>query len=148
MPCMPTTIPPPRPTSGPGSRGGTSRRLPGDMTEAEWQSRVTDTAQQFGWLWFHPPKNLPYVKGGRRVQPVVAGFPDLVLVHERWRRVIFAELKDRIGKPTEKQVRWLRALAACDGDDGAARVEAYLWKPQDWPEVLGILSRTAPPGAE
>lgn len=140
---MPTTLPPPRPTSGPGSRGGTSRRLPGEMTEAEWQQRITDTADTYGWLWYHPPANLPYVKGGKRVQPVRKGFPDLVLMHERWHRLIFAELKDRVGKPSDEQLRWLRALAACDGADGAARVETYLWRPADWPEVLGILSRPA-----
>lgn len=137
---MTTTLPPQRPTTGRGSRGGTSRRLPGEMTEDEWQQRITDTASTYGWRWFHAPKNLPYVKGGKRKQAVRSGFPDLVLVRDG--RLIFAELKSRVGRATPEQIAWLRDL------DDVPHVEAYLWKPQDWPEVLAILSRSASPGVE
>ena len=55
--------------------------------------------------------------------PDHAGFPDLVLVKDR--RIIFAELKSRDGKPSRDQAKWLQALAA------TGRVEVYLWRPAD-----------------
>jgi hypothetical protein len=47
--------------------------------------------------------------------------------------VVFAELKREGKKPTAEQQRWLDALAA------TGAVEAYLWRPSDWPEIELVL---------
>jgi hypothetical protein len=45
-------------------------------------------------------------------------------------RVIFAEVKIEGGRLSEEQVARLARLKACPG------VEAYTWRPRDWPDVI------------
>lgn len=130
-----TTLEPPRPATGRGSRGGQSTARPGDMTEAQFQKRITDAATLYGWRWYHAPDNVPTARGKR--QKIVRGFPDLVLV--RGERLILAEVKTRTGKISPAQHEWLADLADTP-------VESYLWRPADWAEILSILDRTPPPG--
>ena len=98
-------------------------RRGGGYTEADFQNDVLALAQLYGWLWFHDADS--------RGSP--PGFPDLVLVKSP--RVVFAELKTRRGKLRRKQQEWLAALMGCDG------VETYLWRPDDWREVVRTLGR-------
>lgn len=70
------------------------------------------------------------------------GFPDIVAVRDR--ELIFAELKKRGGRATEAQIRWLRQLAEVGHLEHAAYVEpvrAYLWTPDDWPEIEAATKR-------
>jgi VRR-NUC domain len=83
------------------------------MLEAELQAQVIELATMLGWLHYHPYDS-------RRS---VAGFPDLVLVHEQTGALIFAELKRDGQRPTPDQARWLAALSR--------RHSAYVWRPAD-----------------
>lgn len=92
----------------------------GCMTEAEFQAAVVDLARRLGWVVYHVPDS-------RRV--TARGCPDLVMIHERQRRLIFAELKSAKGRLSEEQALWLRVLKT-------AGVEAYLWRPTDLGQVI------------
>lgn len=92
------------------------------MTEAQWMTRVLDTAAWHGWRCYHPFDS-------RRSTP---GWPDLTMV--RRGRLVIAELKTASGRVTPAQREWLADLSACPG------VETYLWRPEDWPTVKKTLA--------
>lgn len=98
-------------------------------TERAWQTWVIRQAMLLRFSYYHPPDNKPDTCTGK-VQQIVAGFPDLVLVKDD--RLIFAELKREKGRLTEAQKVWLKRLEAT----GA---ECYVWRPSQWQEVLDIL---------
>jgi len=85
------------------------------MTEAQLQTAVMQLAERFGWVAYHVPDS-------RRV--TARGCPDLILINERQRRVMFAELKSATGRLTEDQKFWLRVLAS-------AGIETAVWRPAD-----------------
>lgn len=93
------------------------------MSEAAWQGRITDLCDLLGLRWHHETDS-------RRSKE---GFPDLVIVGNT---VLFAELKAEKGKTTEAQMAWMNSL-------DAAKIEAYVWRPSDWPEVYYRLHRLA-----
>jgi len=99
------------------------------ITERDWQNQVHRLAFSLGWKYYHAPDNRP-VNG--RIQKVVAGFPDLVLV--KGERLIFAELKRELGIVAEAQTEWLAALEM-------AGAECYVWRPSQMREVLETLSK-------
>jgi predicted type IV restriction endonuclease len=99
------------------------------ITERDWQNQIHRLAFSLGWKYYHAPDNRP-VHG--RIQKIVAGFPDLVLV--KGNRLIFAELKKELGVVADAQVEWLAALEAT----GA---ECYIWRPSQVREVQEILSK-------
>jgi hypothetical protein len=84
------------------------------MTEETLQDAVLELSQRLGWLAYH-------THNSRRSQP---GFPDLVLVHGRSRRLLFVELKSTTGRLSPTQRTWLDALAA-------AGVSTHVWRPGD-----------------
>jgi hypothetical protein len=92
------------------------------ISEKDFRQQVVDLAHLLGYMvyftWgsFHSPK----------------GFPDLVLVHPKYKRVIFAELKTETGKLTECQEQWLTALEACGQ-------EVYVWRPRDLDGIVSLL---------
>lgn len=92
----------------------------GRQSEADFQSQVMELARTMGWVVYHVPDS-------RRV--TARGMPDLTMIHERQRRLLFAELKTEKGKATEEQLLWLRVL-------GTAGVEAHLWRPSDLRQVI------------
>ena len=101
--------------TGPGHVPFT-RQMALDMSEAVLQSHVLGEARDLGWaLRYH-------TYDSRRSDK---GFPDLVLVHERQRRVIFTELKKERGRQSPEQEDWQRALLAVGQ-------EFYLWRPTQW----------------
>lgn len=85
------------------------------MTEAQLQSMTIDLAARIGWMSYH-------THDSRRSQP---GFPDLVLVHPRQRRVLWRELKSEIGRLRSEQATWVEALRLVGQDVG-------VWRPSDW----------------
>lgn len=96
-----------------------------DLTEAQWQRIVTDTAQLGGWAVYHTHDS--------RRSP--RGFPDLALARPPY--LVTAELKTdaRASRPTPEQRDWLTVLAAC------SEHHAYLWRPADWLGVQALLLR-------
>lgn len=85
------------------------------MSERELQDLVLDAARHLGWRAYH-------THDSRRSEP---GFPDLVLVHRRGRRVLWRELKAQRGVLTRAQAGWLDDLVAVGAD-------ARVWRPADW----------------
>ena len=108
------------------------------IPETDFHATVVALGRLHGWI-------VGYTHDSRRSEP---GEPDLRMVHEEWRRVIFAECKDQDGQLTPGRHRgtgrsrrwlpgqddWARALKACPG------VEYYLWRPSDSDLVEAILS--------
>jgi hypothetical protein len=121
--------------------GGHQRELlkdPPRETEAEFQTSVEMLADLHGWLHYH-------TRDSRGSNP---GFLDLVLAHERARRLVIAELKVEPNTPTKHQRRWLETLQGMAGRlmigevevATPPRFEVYLWYPRDWPEVVKTLT--------
>jgi hypothetical protein len=89
--------------------------------ERDFQQAVIDFAVALGWDYYH-------TFDSRRSNP---GFLDLVL----WRdRQVEAEVKLQKKQPTAEQCMRLEWLQT-HGHEG------YLWFPQDWEEIEGVLSR-------
>ena len=95
-------------------------------TEREFQQRVTDLARINGWSVYSVPDS-------RRA--TLSGYPDLTMWRTSDRRLIFAELKREKGRISPAQEVILGELRAL------GKAEVYLWKPSDWPEILGTLQR-------
>jgi len=91
------------------------------VTEKQLQSDIIRIAKRCGWKVYH-------THDSRRSE---FGFPDLTMV--RRGRLIFAELKRELGKPTPEQSEWLEALSMVLG------AEVYIWRPQDIQEIEGVL---------
>jgi hypothetical protein len=109
------------------------------ITEAEFQAQIIDAAHLMGYrvAHFRPAQN----SRGQWRTPVAAdgkGFPDLVLVRPDWNnrgrppRMVFAELKSSTGRLSTDQAAWIDDLIS-------AGVEAYIWRPKDWDDILDIL---------
>ena len=83
--------------------------------EADFQRVVVQMARICGWQVYHTANS-------RRSTP---GFPDLVLWHPQWERVIFRELKTQHGQISVAQDDVLQSLTAAGAD-------ARVWRPSDW----------------
>lgn len=96
--------------------------LPDGISEEEFRRLVVQLAETLGWACYH-------THDSRKSDE---GFPDQVFVRER---VVYAELKKTGGKLSAKQKRWLSLL-------NNAGEETYLWYPQDWTAIVGVLGRS------
>lgn len=114
------------------------------VSEGDFLAFVLDVAARYRWRAWHVPMPVRPIGEGRFVpEPRAKGLPDLVLVHERHPRLIFAELKAAGKKPDEAQAEFLR-LAGAIADP---RVGAYLWEQgRDEDELTAILSGKRPLG--
>ena len=102
-------------------------------TERELQDNTTTIARSYGWLAVH--------FGGdqhRRAHYDATGFPDLFLLHVEPSAIMFRELKSRTGKLTPAQDRWQERLKL-------AGFDVEVWRPEDWPEIVRVCCRSAPP---
>lgn len=109
-------------------------------SEAGFQEKVMQYAALRGWLIHHDRPARARERGTgrdgwRTAISGDAGFPDLVLA--RHGRVVFAELKSDIGKPTPAQARWADHLGYDLGFEST--FDYYLWKPSDWIDIERIL---------
>jgi hypothetical protein len=83
------------------------------MTEAQLQRQVIDMARFHGFtLWYHT----------HRSDRSPAGFPDLVLVSRRQKRILYRELKRKGGRVTPAQQAWIDGLRDVGQD-------ACIWTP-------------------
>jgi hypothetical protein len=96
------------------TRAAALQQLADVMGEDELQRRVLAMASELGWLAYHTRFSV----GSQ------AGFPDLVLVHTKRRRVLYRELKRQRTTPTARQQAWLDALTQAGQDAG-------VWRPLD-----------------
>ena len=93
-----------------------STTLP-EMSEAQFQRLVIDTAKIYGWLVQHArTTRVARPDGSVRHATAISGnvgFPDLVLARNG--RLFFIELKVGRNKPTKAQTQWLNQLAGVVG---------------------------------
>jgi hypothetical protein len=94
------------------------------MTEAQFQQRITDYCDWRRLKWHHETDSRKSKKG----------FPDLVIAGPG--KIIFAELKSAKGRVTREQQEWIEAVRW-------AGITAYVWRPDDWPEVKAVLDWVA-----
>jgi hypothetical protein len=124
-------------------RVATRSAIPSDprpMSEAELQTQVTKLARDLGWgissqAW---AKEVEQLRGyGQPAFPLEgiafhvrwsmgsdAGFPDLVLIRRKDKRLLFRELKRDGKNPTPRQAAVLELLTACG-------LDAAVWRPTD-----------------
>lgn len=108
------------PSRGAGRRVSMRMSAGPKMSEKQFSQQVVDLARLCGWKVY-------------RVWLSVrspAGFPDLFMV--RGEQIVAAELKVH-GKVTPAQQEWLDAL------DGTGKVAAFIWRPQDWEQIVELL---------
>ncbi len=121
--------------------------------EAELQAEVMTLARDGGWtcglkgtedlpgLVFHPAHVLSLSE---------KGWPDLVLIRRRDRRLIFAELKRETNDPTPRQaaildlLRCLEPRTDAEYDDvlttDGTYVQVFVWRPSDLPAIAEVLA--------
>lgn len=95
------------------------------MTEAQFQSRVTDYCDLRRLRWFH---------SGDSRRDSCAGFPDLVICGPGG--VVFLELKRESGRVKPEQQAWLDALRNAGQD-------ALVVRPSHWEDVRALLDALA-----
>jgi len=104
------------------------------MTEAQFMQQIIDLSRLYGWRVAHFRPAM--TRSGRWATPVQAdgaGFPDLCMVKRA--RLIFAEIKSDKGKLSPEQETWITELTNC------MRCEVYIWKPENWEEIVEVLTR-------
>ena len=94
-------------------------------TEARLLREVRRAARRNGWADYHAAISMG----------APAGFPDLVLV--RPPVIIIAELKSARGRLSSSQRAWLERFQQCSVP---GRIQTYIWRPNDWTDILRILS--------
>jgi hypothetical protein len=130
------------------------------MTELDFRRQLVGEdppglAVRFGWE--HVGFRAARTVDGEWRTPVTGtlgkGWPDVTLVRERDRRLIFAELKSDTGRLTGDQERVLEVLRSLEwtaheflvlGGRGpvlrvGARVEVHVWRPRDFDAIAEIL---------
>jgi hypothetical protein len=103
-----------------------------DISEAEFQRAVVKVAKLYGWLVDHTPpmRNA----GGDIYTGGLTGKTDLVLLSQRGKGIIFAELKTQTGRMSTAQ-SWFRDVVIMNGG------EYFLWRPADMDAIVERLSR-------
>jgi VRR-NUC domain-containing protein len=102
------------------------------QTERQFERAIVEYAQLNGWMTWH-------AYDSRRSTP---GWPDLAMA--RGGRLVLAELKTEKGRVSRDQQAWLDALGIQDEYArrflaGQSRLQVFLWRPSDWPEVEWVL---------
>mgnify|MGYP001611260731 CR=1 FL=1 len=109
------------------------------LHEDDFQVLVTDLAERLGWSWLH-------IRPGRTEHgwrtpisgPLGKGFPDLVLLRVRDRRLLFVELKRELEQPDAAQAAVLAALGTLAGawvdqvpGGPGLWIHVRVWRPSD-----------------
>lgn len=108
-----------------------------EQRERDFQRNVVELARSLGWRHMHISESTKRVRRGAGYvmapDPDCQGWPDLVLVHVKQKRMIVRELKSKQGKLTDTQRSWLRDL-------DAVGVDVDVWRPQDWDKIVATLT--------
>ena len=102
------------------------------LSEADFIEQVIELSHIYHWkcAHFRPARTATGWK-----TPVAgdgAGFPDLVLVHEGRKELLWVELKSEKGSIRPEQREWHRALRII-----GERV--YVWRPSQWQQLEEVL---------
>jgi hypothetical protein len=105
------------------------------VKESDFMKQIIELGHLYGWqiAHFRPA----WSKDGKRCMTAVSadgkGFPDLCMVKRC--RLIFAELKAGKGRLSPEQQGWIDNLT------NSMRCECYIWKPENFDEIVEILTR-------
>lgn len=118
--------------------------MPADLprTERELQARITKLAKEWGWMVNHTYR-AKLEDGTWRTTTTAKGWPDLVLVHPGWGRMMALELKGPKGRSDPDQKRWVAAFQAVAAT-APGIVHAYVVYPDDFPSISRLLTRRNP----
>jgi len=94
------------------------------ITEKVFQAQVRKAALLTGWMYYATWNSFRSPEG----------FPDIVLVHPKKKRLLIAELKSENGNTSPKQDQWLNALALIPC------AEVHVVRPSDWEWFWKVLS--------
>jgi len=117
------------------------------ISETAFLAQVLELSALLGWDAAHFRPALT-TRGWRTpVQGSLGkGFPDLVLLRARDRRLILAELKSDIGKVSADQAAVLAAFEVMAGEWKAAflpepriRIDVAVWRPRDFDAIAELL---------
>jgi hypothetical protein len=111
-----------------------------EMTERIFQDHVLQLCRMYGWLAHHVPPmryNNKNALGNNWGTGGLAGMPDLTLISQNGRGIIYAELKTATGKVSPLQQQILNTLER----NGA---EVYIWRPRDLTAIAARLSGLKP----
>lgn len=104
------------------------------MNEAQFQRQVVDLAWIAGWLFVHHrPARTAHGWRTPVEGPLGAGWPDLVLVSPRRKRVLYVELKADKGRLSPAQAEVHAALRE-------AGAEVRVWRPRDFDAIAAELT--------
>ena len=110
------------------------------MSERDFQRSVMELAELSGWETLHCRTSMQQGRYLTATTGTMAkGWPDLVLVHPKKRRLIFAELKSAKGRLSPDQENVLGTLLMVRSRPGS-NVEVHIWRPKDWPEIEATLT--------
>lgn len=110
-------------------------------TEKELQQRITKLAKDFGWLTNHTYR-AKLDDGSWRTTTTAVGWPDLVLVHPQWGRLLVLEVKGPTGRPSPQQLEWIAAFQSVAS--WSPQVHSFVVGPADWPNVMRLITRQHP----
>lgn len=128
------------------------QRIQRATKEIDFQRQLvgpTGLATMLGWVHVHFRPAM--TKHGWRTAgtgELAAGWPDLVLLRVRDHRLIFAELKRELERPSIEQAGVLAALGAVAWNDQVPanrtpmpgpRIEVFIWRPSDLERIVEIL---------
>lgn len=99
---------------------------PHEESERSFQGRVVRAARDLGYRTYHTADARGSDKGWFDVALARAGD-----------KLVLAELKKAGEKPTKEQANWYQDLQRIE------HVEAYLWYPRDYDDIVTILARKA-----
>lgn len=107
--------------------------------ESACQDAIVDAAMRAGWM-VHAERPAT-TRSGRWATPVQGhpGFPDLVLVHERRRTIVFVELKRRPNTLEPDQLRWIGALRTVGVN------VCVWWVPEELDQALAFITARGAP---
>lgn len=100
------------------------------MLEREFATQVEHLLDLFGWTWKHDEPAVRQSGTWATSFRGQRGFPDYIAVRDG--RLIFAEIKNEIGRLSNHQRQWLDQLEQ-------TTAETYLWRPSDLQQIKEIL---------
>lgn len=113
--------------------GATAAVLYRSVTESAWRDTVIEIAHTYSWKVFCVRQSS--FQGVSAVMADSIGFPDLLLLHQKRRLMVVAELKREGQSPTAAQWDWLRAFANLN----TRKVRWTWWQPSDVDRVHELL---------